>query len=111
VFERFSLDGGRPERATALIWHELFLWYDAGVAGPPGSSDLAVEPGEISEESPEPRRRLRSLIDVSGLLAHLEVVPPREATREELAEVHTSAYLRRVVAASANPASASSIIS
>jgi len=99
VLERFSLAGAAPRRATALVWHELFLWHDPGMAGPPGSHDLAIEPGDVGEETPEPRRRLRNLIEVSGLREHLRLLAPHEADEQALSYVHTEAYLRHVTEA------------
>ena len=68
--------------ATGLVWHELYMWHDTGTAAwvmPPG---LTVEPFRHIE-SPEGKRRLRNLVEVSGLLDHLVQLRPRPATETE----------------------------
>ena len=54
-----------------------------------------VEPGPHSE-SPERVRRIRSLVEVSGLGEQLAQPRPRTAERDELLRFHTPAYLERV---------------
>jgi acetoin utilization deacetylase AcuC-like enzyme len=71
------------------------LWHDPGSAAsviPPGGF---VEPGPHSE-SPERVRRIRSLVEVSGLGEQLVQLRPRMAERDELLRFHTAAYLDRV---------------
>ncbi|MEQ8799442.1 MAG: class II histone deacetylase [Salinisphaeraceae bacterium] len=82
---------------TGLVWHELYMWHDTGRAAglmPPG---LAVQPGEHFENE-HTKRRLKNLLDVSGLSAELAQVAPRRATAAEILRVHTSAYHDRVAA-------------
>ena len=64
---------------------------------PPGAF---VEPGPHSE-SPERVRRIRSLVEVSGLGEQLVQLRPRAAERDELLRLHTPAYLERVAELSA----------
>src|SRR5271165_6082795 len=70
------------------MWH-----HPGGGAGPIPTGGGLIEPGDLGEESPHPRRRLRNLIEVSGLGATLEWVTPRPVTDEELLRVHTESYL------------------
>ena len=87
-------------RRTGLVFHERMLWHDPGSAAsvmPPGEF---VEPGPHSE-SPERVRRIRSLIEVSGLSERLQHPRPRTAETHELLRLHTPAYLERVAALSA----------
>ncbi len=82
-------------RRTGLVFHERMLWHDPGAAAavmPPGPF---VEPGPHSE-SPERVRRIRSLVEVSGLGEQLVQLRPRAATRDELLRLHSEAYLDRV---------------
>lgn len=51
-------------------------------------------------ESPETKRRLKSLLEVSGLTRHLQVRSANAATDEDLLRVHTPEYLRRFKAMS-----------
>ncbi len=82
-------------RRTGLVWHERMMWHDTGS----GASELPaggwLEPGEHSE-SPATKRRLKNLLDATGLTDGLVMLPPREATVEELCRVHTSAYVERI---------------
>src|SRR3954454_24644236 len=67
----------------------------------PGSAASVIPPGGFVEpgphsESPERVRRIRSLVEVSGLGEQLAQPRPRMAEREELLRFHTPAYLERV---------------
>ena len=88
--------------ATGLVWHELYMWHDTGTAAwvmPPG---LTVEPFRHIE-SPEGKRRLRNLVEVSGLLDHLVQLKPRPATETEILRLHTPEYVERIRRMSALP--------
>jgi predicted Zn-dependent peptidase len=86
--------------ATGFVWHELYMWHNTwnwAQVFPPG---LTVQPGEHAE-NPETKRRLRNLVEVSGLLDHLTPIKPRSATEPELARFHTRDYIQRIKALSA----------
>ena len=71
--------------ATGFVWHELYMWHNTwnwAQVFPPG---LTVQPGEHAE-NPETKRRLRNLVEVSGLIDHLTPIKPRSAT--ELSLIH-----------------------
>jgi acetoin utilization deacetylase AcuC-like enzyme len=81
--------------ATGLVWHEQYMWHDAGRwAGfvPPGG---LIQPAETFEH-PETKRRLYNLIEASGLGAMLTRIEPRPATDEDLLRFHHRAYLERI---------------
>lgn len=82
-------------RRTALVYHERFLWHDAGSAASVIPAGGMVEPGPHAE-SPERVRRINGLIEVSGLGERLERLRPRPATLDELRRFHTDAYIQRV---------------
>lgn len=79
-------------RRTGYVFAERFLWHD------PGSISFSkwVEPGEPWENK-ETKRRMHSLLDVSGLLSELVPISPRSATREEITRFHTVEYHDRIV--------------
>ncbi len=80
---------------TTFVFHELYLWHDTGHAAllfPPG---LTVQPGEHAE-NPETKRRMKNLLEVSGITDHLSLVKPRRATEDELARIHTRAHIERI---------------
>lgn len=81
---------------TGFCWHELFAWHDAGRLNAP-----FVEPHEALDH-PETKRRLRNLLDASGLLSKLTPIAPREASDEDILRVHAPDYLARVRAVSEN---------
>ena len=58
-------------------------------------SALPVQPYEHSE-NPETKRRLRNLLEVSGLLKQLRPIEPRPATDAEILRVHTRAHLEKI---------------
>jgi acetoin utilization deacetylase AcuC-like enzyme len=82
---------------TGFYFDEKCMWHagqlHAGVlpvggwVQPPNGSGLA--------ESPDTKRRLRSLLDVSGLLSQMDQRTAALASEEELLRVHPSSYLTR----------------
>jgi len=80
---------------TGFVWHELYAWHNtpsyAGVV-PFGNP---VQPGEHSE-GPETKRRLRNLLEVSGLLKALLPIEPRPATEQELLRFHTAEHIAHI---------------
>lgn len=85
-------------RKTAYVWHERYFWHDSGLE----SSVLSFEP-RGSQESPETKRRIHSLFNVTTLPEVLVPVKPRKATDEEILRFHTPEYLARVKEISALP--------
>ncbi|MFO1203052.1 MAG: class II histone deacetylase [Tabrizicola sp.] len=86
---------------TALFSDERCFWHGGGnyaftlpVAG-------LVQPtlGGLPE-NPETKRRLRNLIEVTGLTRHLVMQSAEPATREDLLRVHPESYLSAFKAAS-----------
>ncbi len=85
---------------TGWAFHERYLWHDTGSAAGMLASDRWLEPlGHV--DSAASKRRLYSLLAVSGLLDRLERLEPREATDEQLLAVHDATYVERVMALSA----------
>jgi acetoin utilization deacetylase AcuC-like enzyme len=82
-------------RRTGLIFHERYLWHDAGPHASVIPAGGFVEPGPHAE-SPERVRRIRSLVEVSGLAERLVAIRPRMATDSELRRLHTQSYLDQV---------------
>jgi len=77
---------------TGYVFDEKYMWHD------PGSISFSrwVEPGEPWENAAT-KRRLHSLLCVSGVLDKLETITPRIATREEITRYHTQEYHDRIV--------------
>jgi acetoin utilization deacetylase AcuC-like enzyme len=88
---------------TGLCFDELTLWHTMGphTLYLPSGDWLQPVSGAGHAESPETKRRLKSLLDVSGLTAHLEVATAPPATEADLRRIHPASYLARFRAASA----------
>jgi acetoin utilization deacetylase AcuC-like enzyme len=80
-------------RNTGLIWHELLMWHDTSpLAGFLKSGHGILEPAEPAE-SPASKRRIKNLLDVSGLTQKLDLIEFGQAADEELLRVHTFDYI------------------
>ncbi|EWH01992.1 class II histone deacetylase [Halomonas sp. BC04] len=84
--------GGGAGNGTGFFWHERCFWHDPGPIGVFSSRGEYLQPQPASE-SPESKRRLKNLLEVSGLIDELEVRKPPAAAREDLARFHTGRYL------------------
>jgi len=77
------------------------MWHDPGSAGGPLPAGGWIEPG-THVENVETKRRMRNLVEVSGLLAQLVAVAPRPATVDEVCRVHDRGYVERIEQMSAS---------
>lgn len=82
-------------RRTGFVFHERYLWHDAGSAASVIPAGGMAQPGPHAE-SPERVSRIRGLIEVSGLGERMVRLAPRTASVEEIARFHTLAYIERV---------------
>jgi acetoin utilization deacetylase AcuC-like enzyme len=80
---------------TGFLWDERYAWHDTGTGAGFLSAGGLVEP-EAHGESPATKRRLRNLLDVTGLLDLMTPLRARPATRAELLRLHTPAYVDHV---------------
>jgi acetoin utilization deacetylase AcuC-like enzyme len=80
---------------TALVWHERMMWHDTGHGAAELPSGGWLEP-DRHPEHPGTKRRLKNLLDATGITRSLVVLEPRAATLEELCRVHERAYVERV---------------
>ncbi|MCG6658976.1 class II histone deacetylase [Halomonas campisalis] len=88
-----SAPGGRDAaEATGFFWHERCFWHDPGAIGVFASPGEFLQPQPASE-SPESKRRLKNLLEVSGLIDELVVRKPAPASREDLERFHAPGYL------------------
>jgi acetoin utilization deacetylase AcuC-like enzyme len=85
--------------ATGFVWHERYAWHDARGLLDMFDRSALFEP-EPSLENGTTKRRLRNLVDASGLLDRLIEIEPRPATEGELARVHGREYTDRIRSAS-----------
>ena len=59
-----------------------------------------IQPGEASE-NPEAKRRIKNLLDATGLTARMLAIMPAPASDDDILRVHPPAYLAKVKALSA----------
>jgi len=84
---------------TGLVWHERYMWHDTRHAAAAFPSGGWIEP-DTHAENPLTKRRLKNLMDASGLTPQLRVVEPRMATVEEVCRFHERGYVDRIKALS-----------
>lgn len=82
---------------TGFYYDESCFWHIAGsYAGPlPIGGWVQPPSGSSHAESPETKRRLKNLMDRSGLTAKLRVSGAAPAQYEDLQRVHPESYLQR----------------
>ena len=85
--------------ATGFVFHELYMWHNTWNFAQVFPPSLTIQPGEHAE-NPETKRRLRNLVEVSGLLDQLVVLKPRYATEDEIARFHTRQHIADIKAKS-----------
>lgn len=81
--------------ATGFFWDERTFWHAGGnYAGtlPVGGLVQPLAAGGLPE-SPETKRRLKNLMDVTGITRDLDMRSASQATREDLLRVHPASYL------------------
>ncbi|MGH1424478.1 MAG: class II histone deacetylase [Pseudooceanicola sp.] len=81
--------------ATGFYWDERCFWHAGGnyaLTLPLGGLVQPLAAGGLPE-SPETKRRLKNLMDVTGLMGDLDCRTAPEAPREILELVHPAAYL------------------
>ena len=90
------------ERKTAFFHDERCLWHSGGMHALMMPVGGWVQPpsGAGHADSPDSKRRFKSLMDVSGLSDRLAVRSASPATDEDLLRVHTRQYLKAFKAAS-----------
>jgi acetoin utilization deacetylase AcuC-like enzyme len=89
---------------TGYAYHEIFGWHDTGTdAGIfPSDPALGLQPF-VNYENAETKKRIHELIVVSGLIDHLDRIPVRPATTDELLLVHPQSYLTSLKKVSDQP--------
>ena len=84
--------------ATGLVWDERYMWHDSGNHFGPPSPWLEPTP---HLESADAKRRIKNLLDASGLSADLVAIAARPATDGEILRAHKPGYVERIKAISA----------
>ncbi|MDJ0926880.1 MAG: class II histone deacetylase [Gammaproteobacteria bacterium] len=80
---------------TGFVHHELFMWHNTGNFAGVMPFGNPVQPYE-HVENPETKRRIKNLLDVSGMTGKLVPIEPRPATEEELLRFHTKDHIEKI---------------
>jgi acetoin utilization deacetylase AcuC-like enzyme len=86
--------------STGWVWHERYAWHDARGLVDTLPRESLFEP-QPSFESGTVKRRLRNLVEISGLQASLAELTATPLSAAELCTLHDRAYVERVRAESA----------
>ena len=84
---------------VGFVWHERYMWHNTGMAAGSIPAGGFVEP-EIHIENPAAKRRMRNLLDVTGVMDSLTTLRPRPVTMDEVLRIHGAAYIERLQAMS-----------
>lgn len=87
---------------TAFFTDERCFWHTTGESALilPVGGWIQPPAGAGHAESPETKRRLKNLVEVSGLARHLALSSAEPVTRADMERVHAPAYLDRFQAVS-----------
>ncbi|MCG8576962.1 MAG: hypothetical protein MI810_18925, partial [Flavobacteriales bacterium] len=80
---------------TGFFWDERCFWHCGGNYAftlPVGDLVQPLAAGGLPE-NPETKRRLRTLMEVTGLTRDLDMRSAAPATRQDLLRVHPASYL------------------
>lgn len=92
------------QRKVGYIWETLYGWHDTGTGGDtPSDPSKGLQPVNRHYSSPEPKRRLNELIQVSNLRHHIIPIPAAPATLEQISRVHSHEHIERMRQQSALP--------
>ena len=80
------------QRSTFYLWDEMNQLHNAGWMQ---NTRLRFEPVK-HWESPETKRRLHTLLSISGILDQTTLLRARQATKDEIARVHVRSYIDQV---------------
>jgi acetoin utilization deacetylase AcuC-like enzyme len=95
VEDAAHMGGVSSPLSTGLVWDERCMWHDPGAGGGPLPAGGWIQP-DVHAENPEPKRRIRNLLEVSGLLDDLVPIRARAASAEEVCRFHAEEYVARV---------------
>jgi acetoin utilization deacetylase AcuC-like enzyme len=80
---------------TGFFYDELCMWHDPGSRGMFDGMGLYFQP-TLAYENAETKRRLKNLLEVSGVMEGLVRYSATPATHEELLRFHDKAYIDRL---------------
>lgn len=88
------MPGTMPDMTTGFYWDERCFWHmGAHYAGTMPVGAFVQPLADGFPDSPETKRRLKNLLDASGLAKELNMTGAPSATEEDIARVHDRDYL------------------
>lgn len=88
-------DDLNPQFKTGFLFHEICMWHDVGNGSHYNVGGGYLQPTQLFEH-PETKRRLRNLLEVSGVLDGLHSLPAEPATIEDTLRFHTAEYIEHL---------------
>lgn len=82
-------------RKTGFFYDELCMWHDPGNRGMFDAMGIYFQPFN-SFENPETKRRLKNLLEVSGVIKELECRTAVPATEADILKIHSAEYIERL---------------
>ncbi|MFZ9249156.1 MAG: hypothetical protein ACO23D_05125, partial [Candidatus Nanopelagicales bacterium] len=82
-------------RKVGFVTHEYYFWHDTGTYAGSYKPSKHMQAGK-HWESPESKRRFKSLVDVSDLKNEVTHIEPRMATVEELERIHDLKHIKNM---------------
>ncbi len=83
------------KRKTGFLYHEICMWHDAGNRSIYDAAGIFYQP-ERALENAETKRRLRNLLEVSGVLEGLIPLRAQPAELEDIQRFHTAEYTKKL---------------
>jgi acetoin utilization deacetylase AcuC-like enzyme len=83
------------KKKTGFYYHELCMWHDVGSRCIFDAAQLYYQP-KVAYENPETKRRLKNLLDVSGVTDGLKSMPAKAASLEDLLRIHHTSYIEKL---------------
>lgn len=80
---------------TGFLYHELCMWHDVGNRCLFDNAGLYYQP-KTPFENPETKRRMKNLLEVSGVLSGLQNITAAPAKEEDLLRFHQLQYIERL---------------
>jgi len=83
-------------RKTGFFWDEKCFWHSGGnyaLTAPVGGLVQPLASGGLPE-NPETKRRLKNLLDVTGLAGEMDCLSAKPASFEDLNRIHPASYLK-----------------
>lgn len=89
---------------VGYLWETLYGWHDTGTGGnAPANPAKGLQPVNRHFSSPEPKRRLNEIVQVSKLRDNLTSLSAVPATREQLRRIHSDAHITSMIEQSSQP--------